>query len=68
MDLYLRATYIESFQPSIMNETVATFPEPEMTTITYLGTKRQKIDGEITYLEKKNIGEAIRKKLRKKDV
>ena len=39
-----------------------------MPTITELGTKRPKTDGDVTYLEKKNIDEAIRQKLRKKDV
>ena len=39
-----------------------------MPTITELGTERPKTDGEMTYLEKKNIDEAIRQKLRKKDV
>ena len=49
-------------------ETVANFPDPEMPTITELGIERPKIDGEMTYLKKKNIDEAIRQKLRKKDV
>ena len=39
-----------------------------MPTITDLGIKRPKTDGEMTYLEKNNIDEAIRQKLRKKDV
>ena len=39
-----------------------------MPIITDLGTKRPKPDAEMTYLEKKNIYEAIRKNLRKKDV
>ena len=51
-----------------MTETAANFPDPEMPTITELGTERPKTDGEMTYLEKKNIDEAIRQKLRKKDV
>ena len=51
-----------------MTETSANFPDPEMPTITELGTERPKTDGEMTYLEKKNIDEAIRQKLRKKDV
>ena len=51
-----------------MTETAATFPEPEMPTITDLGTGHPKPDGEMTYLEKKNIDEAIRQNLRKKDV
>ena len=32
-----------------------------------MGTERPKTDGEMTYLEKRNIDEAIRKKLRKED-
>ena len=51
-----------------MTETSANFPDPEMPTITELGTERQKKDGEMTYHEKKNIDEAIHQKLRKKDV
>ena len=51
-----------------MNETVANFPDPEMPTITDLGIERPKTDGEMTYLEKKNIDEATRQNLRKKDV
>ena len=38
-----------------------------MPTITDFGTERPKIDGEMTYLEKNNINEAIRQKLRNKD-
>ena len=51
-----------------MTETVSNFPDPEMPTITNLDIERPKIDGEMTYLEKHNIDEAIRQKLRKKDV
>ena len=51
-----------------MTETTANFPDPDMPTITELGTERPKTDGEMTYLEKKNIDEAIRQRLRKKDV
>ena len=51
-----------------MTETAANFPDPEMPTVTELGTERPKPDGEMTYLEKKNIDEAIRQKLKKKDV
>ena len=51
-----------------MTETAATFPDPEMPTITYLGIERPKTDGDMTYLEKKNIDEAILQNLRKKDV
>ena len=51
-----------------MTETTANFPNPDMPTITELGTKRPKTDVEMTYLENKNIDEAIRQKLRKKDV
>ena len=39
-----------------------------MPTITDLGTELPKTDGEMTYLEKKNIDEAIHQNTRKKDV
>ena len=51
-----------------MTETAANFPDPEMPTITDLGIERPKTDWEMTYLKKNNIDEAIRQKLRKKDV
>ena len=51
-----------------MTETADTFHDPEMPTITDLGTKQPNIDGEMTYLKNNNINEAIRQKLRKKDV
>ena len=51
-----------------MTETAATFPKPEMPTITDFDTERPKTDGEMTYPQKENIDEAIRQKLRKKDV
>ena len=51
-----------------MTETASNFPDPEMPTITELGTERPQTDGEMTYLEKNNINEAICQKLRKKDV
>ena len=59
LEQYLGATYSDSYQPDIMNETAATFPDPEMPTITDLGTESPKTDGEMTYLEKRNIDEAI---------
>ena len=51
-----------------MTETAATFPDPDIPNITGLVIKRTKTYGEMTYLEKKNIDEAIRQNLRKKDV
>ena len=51
-----------------MTETADNFPNPEMSTITDLGTECPKIDGGMTYLQKKNIDEAIRQNLRKKNV
>ena len=51
-----------------MTETAANFTDPEMPTITELVTERPKTDGEMTYLENKNIDEAIQQKLSKKDV
>ena len=68
LERYLDTTYSDSFQPEIMTETAANFPDPEIPTITELGTERPKTDGEMTYLEKKNIDEALRQKLRNKDV
>ena len=67
LERYLGTTYSDICHPSIMTETAANFPDPEMPNITDLGTERLKTDGEMTYLEKKNIDEAIRQKLRKKD-
>ena len=66
LEQYLRTTYSDSCQTAIMTETAANFPEPEIPTITELGTERPKTDGEMTYPKKKNINEAIRQKLRKK--
>ena len=51
-----------------MTETATTFPDPEMPTITDLVTAPPKTDGEMTYHKRKNIDEAIRQKLRNKDV
>ena len=68
LEQYLGTTYSDRCQPAIITETAANFPDPEMPTITELGTESPKTDGEMTYLEKKNIDEAIRQKLRKKDV
>ena len=68
LDWYLGTTYSHSCQPAIMTETAANFADPETPTITELGTERPKTDGEMTYLEKKNIDEAFHQKLRKKDV
>ena len=68
LEWYLGTTYSYDFQPAIITETSANFPDPGMPTITELGTERPKTDGEMTYLEKKNIDESIHQKLRKKDV
>ena len=51
-----------------MTKIVATFPYPEMSTITDLVTECPKTYGEMTYLEEEKIDEAICQKLRKKDV
>ena len=45
LEQYLGATYSDSCQPSIMNETAATFSNPYMPTITDLGINRPKTDG-----------------------
>ena len=68
LELYLLATYSEICQPAIMTKNPATFPDPEMLTFNDSGIKRPKTDADMTYLEKNNIDEAIKKKLRKKDV
>ena len=68
LERYIGTTYSAICHPAIMTESAANFPDPEMPTITELGTERPKTDGEMTFLEKKNIDEAIRQKLRKKDV
>ena len=68
LEQYLGATYSDRWQPATMTETVDTFPDLDMPTITDFGTERPKTDGEMTYLEKKNIDEATRQKLRNKDV
>ena len=68
LERYLGTTYSDRFQPAIMTETAVTFPDPEIRTITDLGIERPKTDGEMTYLKQKNIDDAIRQKLRKKDV
>ena len=52
-----------------MTKKTATFFNPDMKTITPDTVfKCTKTDAEVTYLENKNIGEAIRHKLRKKYV
>ena len=38
LERYFGSTYIDSFQPAIMTETTVNFPDPEMPTITNLGT------------------------------
>ena len=68
LERYLGATYSDIWQPAIMTKTEATFPDLDMPTMTDLGTELQKTDGEMTYLEKNNIDEAIHKYMRKKDV
>ena len=51
-----------------MTEIAATLPNPDMPTITDLGTECTKTDGEMTYLEINNIDEAIHQNMRNKDV
>ena len=52
---YFGATYIDSFQPSIMTETPTTLNNPEMPTIPDSGTEHPKTYAELTSLEKKKI-------------
>ena len=67
LERYLVATYSDIFHPYIMTETAANFHDLEMPTITDLGDERPKTDGEINYLERDNIDEAIQQNMRKKD-
>ena len=53
LERYLGATYRYICQPSIMTETAAIFPNPEMPTINDLSTEGPKTDGEMTYLKKR---------------
>ena len=69
LDQYLGETYIDSSQPAITAKTPSTSPDPEMPTIIPdTGVKHNKNDANMTYLEKKNIYQAIRKKPIKKYV
>ena len=69
LERYLVMVYSDIFQPDIMTETPETFPNPDIPTImTDTITEPPKIDVEMTYLENKNIDEAIRQKSSKKDV
>ena len=69
MERYLGATYSNSYQPAIMTETPETFPDTYMPIIIPdMGVERPKTDAEITYPKNKNTNEAIRHKLRKKEV
>ena len=68
LERYLGETYIDSCKPSIMTETPATLPNPEIPTIIPdTGVERLKTDVEMTYLENNSIDETIQYKLRKKD-
>ena len=61
--------YSDSCQTAIVIETPDTFPEPDIPKIIPdTGVDHPKTDTEITYLKKKNIDEAIRQKMRNKDV
>ena len=69
LERYLGSTYSNICQMAIITETTETSPNPEMPTITPdTGAKHPNADKEMTYPEKKNIDEAIHKKLSKKDV
>ena len=69
LEWYFGAAHSDICQPAIMNKTPATFTDPEIPTIIPdMGVERPKTDAEITYLKKRNINDAIRQKLRKKDV
>ena len=68
LERYLGGTYNDSWQPSIINETATTFPNPDMPTITDLVTSIPKTDPEMTYFDRNNTNESIRQNLRKKYV
>ena len=69
LEQYLGTTYNDSCQSLIMVKTKAAFTEPDMPTIiTDTDIKHPKTDVGMIYLKKNSIGEAIHKKLRKKDV
>ena len=69
LERYLGANYSDSCQPAIITNTLETFPDPDMPTIVPdMGVECLNNDVEITYLENKNIDEAIHQKLRKKYV
>ena len=69
LERYLEATYSNIYQPAIINNTTETFTDLDIPTIIPdTGTKCTKTDGEMIYLKKKNIDEAIHKKLMKKDL
>ena len=59
LNWYLGATYSDSLDPSIMDDTAATITDLEMPTITDLGTECPKTNGDMTYPDKNNIYEAI---------
>ena len=48
LERYLGTSYSDSCQLAIMTETTANFHDPEIPTITELGTERPKTDGEMT--------------------
>ena len=69
LEWYLGATYIDIWQPAIMNKTPDTFPNPDiLTIIPDSGIERHKKDTYMNYLEKKNIDKSMWQKLRKKYV
>ena len=68
IERYLGATYSDSCQPAIMTETLYTFPDPDIPTITDSDIELSKKNVEMNYLDKKNTGKAIRQNMRKKDV
>ena len=69
LERYLGETYRYSCQPDIMTKTPATFLDPYMPTIIPdTGADHPKTYVDMTYLKNKIIDEAIRQKLRNKDV
>ena len=66
LERYLGTTYSDICQPAIMTETPATFPDPDMPTITDLGIENPKTYGEMTYPKKIILTRPSAKNLRKR--
>ena len=69
LERYLCKAYINICQTEIINETLATFPEPNTTTTMMdTGADCLQKESEMTYIKKKNINDAIHQNFRKRNV